>query len=431
MVNPKVSIYIPCIVGYELYLEKAIQSVFHQTYSNIDLKVIIEGENKKAKSICEYYQKYDNFKFALNNEPIGLQKLGNIFAEEALGEYILRLDADDWLDRFGIEALVDAVKHEENLGIVWGAYYYVSEVGEIIDSSRYGNLIDNNFLPPHGAATLIKRRDFIKVGGYNENLNAQDGFDIWSRITQISKSFTIPQIVFYYRQHQNSLSKNTSKIQKAKRKIRENLFKKVQGSYNLNILVVGTIRDDSIYLDNKIKNTFKEFLEIRNLSWNIKLCISSCSEKAYKEALNIDKRHELLVIRRELNQTIGVPIKEILKSSLKTAQKEVDNQKFDVIGFVNLHKKELNIKYIESSIHNLLTNAVDSVMGVNINRDITIVQSKGAYKLLNKGRFQGVDLSHEQIFKWNEEYIFVWSDMLEKDNILGTVTCEVHDKEKS
>ena len=70
-------------------------------------------------------------------------------------------------------------------------------------------------------------------------------------------------------------------------------------------------------------------------------------------------------------------------------------------------------------------------MGVNINRDITIVQSKGAYKLLNKGRFQGVDLSHEQIFKWNEEYIFVWSDMLKKDNILGRVTCEVHDKEKS
>ena len=431
MVNPKVSIYIPCIVGYEIYLEKAIKSVLHQTYSNIDLKVIIEGTNKKAKSICENYKKYNNFNFTLNNEPIGLQKLGNIFAEEALGEYILRLDADDWLDRFGIEALVDAVKHEENLGIVWGSYYYVSEEGEIIDSSRFSNLIDNNFLPPHGAATLIKRRDFIKVGGYNENLNAQDGFDIWSRITQISKSFTIPQIVFYYRQHQKSLSNNISKIQKAKRKIRENLFKKVQGSYNLNILVVGTIRDDSIYLENKNNSIFKDFLKIQDLSWNIKLCVSSCSDKAYQEALNINKENKLLVIKRELNQTIGVPLKEILNSSLKIAKNELNNQKFDIIGFVNLHKKELNIKYIESSIHNLLTNAVDSVMGVNINRDITIVQSKGAYKLLNKGRFQGVDLSHEQIFKWNEEYIFVWSDMLEKDNILGTVTCEVHDKEKS
>ena len=430
-VNPKVSIYIPCIIGYEKYLDKAIESVFNQTYANIDLEVIIEGENKKATTICELYRKKNNFKYKVNQKPIGLQKLGNIFAEEALGEYILRLDADDWLDKFGIEALVDAVKNEESLGIVWGSYYYVSKEGKIIDSSRYNNLIDNKVLPPHGAGTLIRRRDFIKVGGYNEKLNAQDGYDIWSRITQVSKSFTVPQIVFYYRQHQNSLSKNTTKIHKAKRTIRENLFKKIQGSYNLNILIVGTIRDDSIYLDNKKNGILGDFLEIRNLSWNIKLCVSSCSEKAYKEALSIDNRKELLVIKRELKQSIGVPIKDILNSSLKIAQQDEPSCKFDIVGFVNLHKKELNINYLESSIHNLLTNDVDSVLGANINRDITIVQDEGAYKLLNKGRFQGVDLGHEQIFKWNEEYIFVWADMLQKGNILGRVTCEIHDKENN
>ena len=223
-VNPKVSIYIPCVIGYEIYLDKAIKSVFNQTYANIDLEVIIEGKNKKATKICESYRKKNNFKYKVNQNPIGLQKLGNIFAEEALGEYILRLDADDWLDKFGVEALVDAVKYEESFGIVWGSYYYVSKEGKIIDSSRYSNLIDNKVLPPHGAGTLIRRRDFIKVGGYNEKLNAQDGYDIWSRITQVSKSFTIPQIVFYYRQHHNSLSKNTTKIHKAKRTIRENLF---------------------------------------------------------------------------------------------------------------------------------------------------------------------------------------------------------------
>ncbi len=430
-VNPKVSIYIPCVIGYEIYLDKAIESVFNQTYANIDLEVIIEGKNKKATKICESYRKKNNFKYKVNQKPIGLQKLGNIFAEEALGEYILRLDADDWLDKFGVEALVDAVKYEESFGIVWGSYYYVSKEGKIIDSSRYSNLIDNKVLPPHGAGTLIRRRDFIKVGGYNEKLNAQDGYDIWSRITQVSKSFTIPQIVFYYRQHQNSLSKNTTKIHKAKRTIRENLFKKIQGSYNLNILIVGTIRDDSIYLDNKKNGILGDFLEIRNLSWNIKLCVSSCSEKAYKEALSIDNRKELLVIKRELKQSIGVPIKDILNSSLKIAQQDEPNCKFDIIGFINLHKKELNINYLESSIHNLLTNDVDSVLGANINRDITIIQDEGAYKLLNKGRFQGVDLGHEQIFKWNEEYIFVWADMLQKGNILGRVTCEIHDKENN
>ena len=113
-VNPKVSIYIPCIIGYEKYLDKAIESVFNQTYANIDLEVIIEGKNKQATEICDSYRKKNNFKYKVNQKPIGLQKLGNIFAEEALGQYILRLDADDWLDKFGVEALVDAVKYEES-----------------------------------------------------------------------------------------------------------------------------------------------------------------------------------------------------------------------------------------------------------------------------------------------------------------------------
>ena len=43
------------------------------------------------------------------------------------------------------------------------------EEGKIIDSCSYSNLIDNRVLPPHGAATLIRRREFVKVGGYNED----------------------------------------------------------------------------------------------------------------------------------------------------------------------------------------------------------------------------------------------------------------------
>ena len=82
--NPKVSIYIPWVKGYEIYLEKAIKSIFDQTYLNLDLKVIIEGSNKKAKTICESFKEKEDFTFTINEKPIGLQKIGNLFAEEAL-----------------------------------------------------------------------------------------------------------------------------------------------------------------------------------------------------------------------------------------------------------------------------------------------------------------------------------------------------------
>ena len=426
--NPLISIYIPCIKGYEKYLNCAIESVINQSYKNIHFEVILEGKNDEALKICKEYRDQKNFEFCSNKIPIGLQKLGNLFAQRAKGEFILRLDADDWLDKFGVEALVDAAIKNPEVGIVWGSYYYVSEDGNIIESSPFNNLIDNKDLPPHGAGTLIRKRNFIKVGGYNEELNAQDGYDIWSKIIRTSSSYTVPQIIFYYRQHKKSLSRNISRINKAKREIRENLSENLKGSYKPSIFVIGTIRDDSVYL-NSSGDIFSLFRELNCLPWNITLCISSCSEKAYQEAKLLQKEiKNILVIKREFVESLAVPIKEILNSALEYSEKKKDINKFDIVGFINLHKKNLNIKYIKSSIHNLLTNNVDSVLGASINRDITLIKQSGSFKLLNKGRFEGVDLSHEQIFKWNEEYIFIWRDMLKKNNILGKVTCEIHDK---
>ena len=49
---------------------------------------------------------------------------------------MIRLDADDWLDIRALEILVNAIKKDNEIGLVFPDYYEVDEEGEIINIIR-------------------------------------------------------------------------------------------------------------------------------------------------------------------------------------------------------------------------------------------------------------------------------------------------------
>ena len=71
----------------------------------------------------------------------------------------------------------------------------VSNVNEFFD----GNHIADK--PPNGAGTLMRMSILKDLGGYREDLGAQDGLDIWTRIENkfAVKNVNLP--LFYYRRH--------------------------------------------------------------------------------------------------------------------------------------------------------------------------------------------------------------------------------------
>ena len=60
--------------------------------------------------------------------------------------------------------------------------------------------------------TAFKKNVLQKNGGYNENFNAQDGWDLWHKIATKNNVSYIKNPVFNYRQHDKSISKNKLKI---------------------------------------------------------------------------------------------------------------------------------------------------------------------------------------------------------------------------
>ena len=167
------------------------------------------GSSDNTKLIANnFVKKYPSkIKFIRNNKPLGLQKIANNILKNANGKYMIRLDADDWLNEIAIFIMVEKLENNLNAGIVYGNYFYTDENGKIIGvETRYELDIEDSagHLPPHGACTLFRTNAL--AGGYSEKVDAQDGWDLWYKLYKKIGAISVDLPLFYYRQHSKSLS---------------------------------------------------------------------------------------------------------------------------------------------------------------------------------------------------------------------------------
>lgn len=101
--NKKVSIIVP-IYNKEKFLEKCIQSIINQTYENIEILLINDGSTDYSEAICKKYINMEKIKY-ISIKNGGVSKARNIGIQNASGDYIVFIDADDYVDKYYIESL--------------------------------------------------------------------------------------------------------------------------------------------------------------------------------------------------------------------------------------------------------------------------------------------------------------------------------------
>ncbi|MEE8093893.1 MAG: glycosyltransferase family A protein, partial [Gammaproteobacteria bacterium] len=94
----KVSLYIPCH-NYGRYLPQAVDSVLGQIMTEWDLVIINDGSSDNTTEIADAYAgKYpEKIRVHHHDKAQGLLRCANVALEMVKGEYIMRLDADDFL----------------------------------------------------------------------------------------------------------------------------------------------------------------------------------------------------------------------------------------------------------------------------------------------------------------------------------------------
>lgn len=101
---PKVSIIIPAY-NVEMYIGNCLKSILHQTFNDIEVILINDGSKDQTLSICEQFiGKIPNLNI-INKSNEGQAIARNVGTQEAVGNYICYIDADDWISPRFIETL--------------------------------------------------------------------------------------------------------------------------------------------------------------------------------------------------------------------------------------------------------------------------------------------------------------------------------------
>jgi len=110
MVIPDLASVIIPAYNAEVFIDETIQSVLNQTYNNIEIIVVNDGSTDRTKLIIDNLCKSNKKIRAIHTENAGVSAARNKGIENANGEYIAFLDADDfWLDN-NLEKKIVALK---------------------------------------------------------------------------------------------------------------------------------------------------------------------------------------------------------------------------------------------------------------------------------------------------------------------------------
>ena len=95
--NPIVSVIVP-VYRAEKYVSRCIDSILNQTYSNWELILVDDGSPDNSGLICDEYAAKDNRIRVSHKENGGVSSARNLGIDKATGDWLMFVDADDWLN---------------------------------------------------------------------------------------------------------------------------------------------------------------------------------------------------------------------------------------------------------------------------------------------------------------------------------------------
>ncbi len=180
----KISVIIP-VYNRDNSLRSAIESVFYQTYKNIELIVVNDGSEIDLEKILLPYK--NRIKLLNHEKNLGVSAARNTGIKHSSSDYIAFLDSDDlWLP-FKLSYQIKQMLNKNYLISHTDEFWW--KKGQFVNQgkkhTKYGGKIFNNILDIcriSPSSVIIHKKIFEDIGLFNENLKACEDYDLWLRI---------------------------------------------------------------------------------------------------------------------------------------------------------------------------------------------------------------------------------------------------------
>ena len=150
MWDPLISVIVP-VYNIEKYLERCVNSIREQTYTNLEILLVDDGSTDSSGTICDKFAEEDNRVRVFHKENGGSSSARNLGIAEAKGEYLGFVDSDDYISANMYELLVGAI-HE-----------FQAEVAQVgrDEIDEEGKRLPDICVPPK-QKVFIESKDFLR-----------------------------------------------------------------------------------------------------------------------------------------------------------------------------------------------------------------------------------------------------------------------------
>ncbi|MFW5886496.1 MAG: glycosyltransferase family 2 protein [Bacteroidota bacterium] len=201
--QPKISVILP-FFNAEKSLDRAISSIFHQTFENFECILVDNNSTDKSYTIASEWAKKDTRFVLVKEKKQGIVHACNTAISKAKGKYIARMDADDWSfpGRFMVQskfldqnndygAVSGLVKHEGHQE--GGFFRYVRLINEI---QNYTSIFKRRFVEsPLVHPSMMWKKELNSIyGNYLEGDFPED-YELWLR--WLHEGVKIGKVPFY------------------------------------------------------------------------------------------------------------------------------------------------------------------------------------------------------------------------------------------
>jgi glycosyltransferase involved in cell wall biosynthesis len=189
--------------NYAQYVERAIRSALDQSLgqSEYEILVINDASTDHTQEVLENYK--EEVRVFNLEQNLGLSGARNFGIQKAKGQFIIFLDADDYIHRDLLKVQKLFLEENTKLDAISTDYYLVNERGERIEH------VCAEEKPI--ACGIMFRKDFLyNIGLYDEKFRAREEEDLRIRWTESYNIYNLIVPLYRYRMHDSNLTKNTS-----------------------------------------------------------------------------------------------------------------------------------------------------------------------------------------------------------------------------
>jgi len=209
----KVSIIITSY-NYGRYLERCIRSCLNQDFPKDQYEVIVidDQSTDETHTILNNLRDITNLRIKINKDNLGVAGTANEGIKMSRGQFVVRVDADDFVSNKFIFWLSEYLIANHNVFCVSCDYYYIDDFENKIERV-------SSYEKPVSCGIMYRKELLIQYGMYNQEWRHREEEELRKRLGQNYRIQHLAMPLYRYRMHKSNKTKKSDMMNYFKDKL--------------------------------------------------------------------------------------------------------------------------------------------------------------------------------------------------------------------